>query len=103
MKTTDATTKNIIDYLNFHGHEAHRNHTTGVAGRKLAKRSCGVGDILCCAKGKWLEIEVKTGQDKPRPDQLARQARILKAGGEYYFVETFDDFLILAQQRRNWL
>lgn len=100
MTRTNATTKAIIDFLNFQGHCAHRNNTQGTfdphhkVWRRLAKTSKGIGDILCCLKGgKWLEIEVKTGKDRMSRSQVQRQIRIQGVGGQYWLVHSFDEFV----------
>jgi hypothetical protein len=97
---TSALQTAIVDFLNLHGHAAHRNHTTGVFDpkrktfRRVASASKGVGDILCCFKGGlWLEIEVKTGRDKLSEAQVLRSFKVDRAGGLYWVVRNFDEFL----------
>lgn len=41
----------------------------------------GVPDILCCAKGHFLGIECKAGENKPTVLQLKELADITDAGG----------------------
>lgn len=41
----------------------------------------GVPDIICCYKGKFIAIEVKTGNNKPSALQLANIDSIHKAEG----------------------
>ncbi|MEW6511857.1 MAG: hypothetical protein AB1428_12975 [Bacteroidota bacterium] len=100
MNRTNSTTGAIIQYLMARGHLAHRNNTTGIYDprtgrwRSIARGSRGVGDILCCVKGGyWLEIEVKTGKDKPSVSQLQRRERVERTRGVYLVASSFDDFL----------
>lgn len=57
----------------------------------------GVADILCCMRpsGSFLAIEIKNAltEDKVRPDQLAYMEEIKKAGGDYWIVTSFDEFI----------
>ena len=46
----------------------------------------GVPDIICCAKGKFIAIECKTGNNKPTALQEKEMADIRKAGGIAYVV-----------------
>jgi len=41
----------------------------------------GVPDILCCYKGRFIGIEVKTDRGKTTPIQDLQMSRIRKAGG----------------------
>ena len=101
--STSTTTNNVIKHLTLLGHKAHRNHTTGIKGRTLADTSLGVGDILCCTnQGRWLEIEVKTGNDEQSEKQAKRMLAIRRMGGWYILVKTFDDYLEQAKQNNNW-
>lgn len=53
----------------------------------------GTADILASLpNGKTWHIEIKTGNDKPRPEQIAMQQRILKAKGHYDFVHDMGEF-----------
>ena len=40
-------------------------------------------------------IEIKTGKDKPRPEQLAEQQRERQAGGIYEFVHSPEEFFAI--------
>jgi Holliday junction resolvase len=46
----------------------------------------GVPDIVCCAKGKFIAIECKAGNNKPTALQEKEMADIRKAGGHAYVV-----------------
>lgn len=60
-------------------------------GRYVKTGRPGVPDIICCAYGKFLGIEVKT--EKGRQSQAQKQAEqdIDWAGGEYHIVRSVDD------------
>jgi hypothetical protein len=55
----------------------------------------GSADISCTIFGKAVQIEIKVGRDKPRPDQLTEQIRERKAGGIYEFIGTPEQFFEL--------
>lgn len=52
----------------------------------------GAADLSSTIKGKSVMWEVKIGNDKPSEHQLKEQAKERKAGGEYFFIKTPDDF-----------
>jgi hypothetical protein len=55
----------------------------------------GTADISATIKGRSVMIEIKTGKDKPRPEQLAEQQRERQAGGIYEFISTPEQFFTL--------
>ena len=55
----------------------------------------GSADISCTIFGRSVQIEIKVGRDKPRPDQLTEQIRERRAGGIYEFVSTPEQFFEL--------
>jgi hypothetical protein len=87
-------TNAVITFLRFNQHVACRVNTIGVHGRKIAKESLGMADIVAVLnpEGKHLEVEVKIGRDRPRKEQLLRQERVQSCGGLYWFVSSFDEF-----------
>ena len=105
MSTTNATTKAIIDFLNFRGHWAWRVNTQGVFDprtkrfRKIPKESRGIGDVVCCLRpgGVHLEVEVKTGKDRQSVDQINHQNKVERSGGIYLIAHDFDHFFPLYQ------
>ena len=52
----------------------------------------GCPDILCCAHGKFLAIEVKSKNDNLSPIQVEQMRRIREAGGKTMVVRNFDNF-----------
>lgn len=89
----------IISDLNNCGHLAWNNNTVGVYDpkrkiyRKNKDRSAiGSGDIIACINGKYVEIEIKIGRDKQSPAQQMHETRVLKAGGRYVIVKSYEDY-----------
>lgn len=99
--TTNNVTTGIINHLESQGHYAGRINTTGVYDpnlghfRKIPPREKGKFDIYACLypSGRSLWIDVKTGTDKPSPEQLKFKERIEQAGGIAIFIKTYDEYL----------
>lgn len=91
----DTTKQNIVDYLTRNKHVAWIQQTIGWKGRKLPKKSRGIGDIVACIRprGTHLEVELKREGDEMRPAQYLHGGLIQQAGGWYIVVRDFDDFL----------
>ena len=51
----------------------------------------GIGDFVCCARGKYVEIEAKRVGKKQTPLQLQREQAVAHVGGSYFVVRTDDD------------
>jgi len=92
----NGLTQAIIKYLMWNGHRATRITS---AGRMLGKRFIpgttrkGAADVSSTIKGMSVMWEIKVGKDKPSQQQLQEQALEIKAGGKYYFVHDFNEFL----------
>ena len=54
--------------------------------------SRGVPDILICANGKFIAVELKVGDNKPTPLQAEYVKRIGQAGGTALVIYGFDEF-----------
>lgn len=71
------------------------NHPTGVAvaegGRTIAFGLVGSGDVLACAWGRWLEIEVKSRRGAQSKQQELREAAVRRAGGVYVVARSVED------------
>ena len=112
-KTANGLTKMIIDFLLFTGQQAER---VSVTGRQIDKTKTfqdaigrtrkigstkwipstmtpGSADISATINGRSVKIEVKIGRDKQRESQKQYQQQIERAGGIYWIVKTFDDFI----------
>lgn len=94
--------RTILDYLNMHGHRAMRINTQGVpihgedgtitGFRPSPER--GVADILCCMKGgRFLAVEVKTGNNKPSAEQDQFLKDITDRGGIGTVVWSLDELI----------
>lgn len=96
--TANGLTKCICNWLSMCGYFGGRVNTTGTYNKKLGKyiksgATLGMADITAIKNGKHVSIEVKTGRDKPRKEQLKRKEEIERAGGFYIFVNSFDNFI----------
>ena len=97
-------TAQIVKYLTDKGHFATRLNSTGIVRNgqyTTSTQKNGLGDILAIVNGEAVFFEVKIGTDKPSEAQLetARQVRV--AGGNYYFVKCFEDFMIFYEALLN--
>lgn len=62
-------------------------------GQWLPGQGKGKADIKALIKGRLIEIEVKHGRDKLRPDQIKYKEQIERSGGVYIVVKTWEDFI----------
>lgn len=54
----------------------------------------GLGDVLCCWRGSFLQFEVKkTAKEKLRDSQEDHKYRLERSGGLYYQVTTLDEVI----------
>jgi len=94
----------VVNYLNWKGHRAKRINNMGrQVNGKWIKSAAGKGQADVGATifgGKSTQLEVKTGADRPSPDQLKEQAKERKAGGIYEFVYSIEQFFQLYD---GWL
>lgn len=103
-KTANGLTRCIEDFINHlpdGAGEATRINSTGLP-RQMPDGSIrwstsntrkGIADVRGTYKGRSLNIEVKIGRDKQSDAQIKEMERIRKAGGIYWIVKTFSDFL----------
>ncbi len=96
--TTKANglTQAIVKFLLWHGHRATRISSSGrvIKGRYIPGTTRrGASDISSTIKGRSVMWEIKSGSDRPSPEQLREQELEIKAGGQYYFVKSFEQFL----------
>lgn len=61
-------------------------------GQWLPGQGNGKADIKALIKGRLIEIEVKHGRDKLRPEQIEYKQQIERSGGVYLVVKTWEDF-----------
>jgi hypothetical protein len=104
--TANGLTKAITSFINFHGGQAERINTMGIA--RVKKRTDGkvIGvtwtkststkgsaDISAIIRGRSVKIEVKVGNDIQSPAQKKYQDDIERAGGVYIIARDFDSFV----------
>ena len=99
-KPTQAQVKRAIaDYVNASGGKATVINVAGIPIKgniKILRKNkdmSGMGDVLICWRSKYLEVELKKPKQKLDPDQEERKIEVERAGGEYWCVDGFDDFL----------
>ena len=110
--TANQLTRAIIDFIRFNGFQAERINCTGkpVDNTKIitdvlgdfrrvgsvkwlpTSGQKGTADISATIKGKSVKIEVKM-KDRQNEDQKKYQQAIERAGGQYWLVRSFDQFL----------
>ena len=98
VATANGLTQFICNFINWSGYRATRINTMGrmVNGRWIHSTTRkGSADISSTIKGRSVMWEVKVGRDRPRPEQLAEQAKERAAGGIYEFVSTPEQFFAL--------
>ena len=87
----------IIKYLTWRGWYANRISTTG---RKIRDKwihgttKKGTADLHLIIKGVHISAEVKIGADRMSEHQHLEKLRVEKAGGKYWVIKTFEDFLL---------
>lgn len=85
----------IINYLGWTGNRATRINVQGrMIGDKYIPSATkkGSADVSSTIRGASVMWEIKVGRDKPSPAQLKEQARERKAGGEYFFTHSAEEF-----------
>jgi len=119
-KTANGLTRCIIDWLNLNGHQAERINCTGrpqdntrvvtdVLDRQYKIGSVkwlptsgqkGTADISAIIRGRSVRIEVKI-KDRQSEDQKNYQQAVERAGGLYWLVRSFAEFLELYREATN--
>lgn len=96
--TSNGLQNAIQNYITWNGGRATR---VSSAGRKVDGKWIpgttrkGSADVSSTINGKSVMWEIKIGTDSASPQQTKEQQREIKAGGKYFFVKTFDEFLTL--------
>lgn len=108
--TANGLTKAVIAFLTLHGHQAERISTQGtyIQGKEVSvgfygiKRTKGKyiptqgvrgsADISSTIKGLSVKWEVKM-KDRQSEAQKAYQESIEKAGGKYFIIHNFEEFI----------
>ena len=98
---SNGLTQSVIKFINYSGFYANRISSTGrmidsTKGKKVWIRGNtqrGTADIHALVNSKHISIEIKIGADKMSEYQEKEKERIENAGGLYWVVKTFEDFL----------
>jgi hypothetical protein len=108
--SANSLTKAIVRWIELHNGQAERINTQGtfIKGKTIGVGMYGIkqlqgkyipsgstrgsADISATINGRSVKIEVKQ-KDKQSPAQVAYQQAIEKAGGLYWLVRTFDEFI----------
>ena len=104
VRTTfrDDTANGLAQLIQMHGlwngYFVGRVNTTGIYGQKTGKfrrtgARKGMADLSVVIDGKPVQVEIKAGKDRARPDQLETAAAYEQAGGRYVFVHDFAEWL----------
>ena len=111
-KTANGLTKAVIRFLQLHGWQAERISNTGryIDDSKIVTDTCGfqrkigsgkyikgsgtngTADISATIKGRSVKIEIKM-KDKQSDAQKKYQADVERAGGVYWLVHSFSEFI----------
>lgn len=93
---SNGLTLAIVNFLIWSGHRATRVSSAGrmIKGKFIpGPTRKGAADISATIQGRSVMFEVKIGADKPSEYQLREQELEEKAGGKYFFIKTFEQFL----------
>ncbi len=108
MKQTQASLKaSIAHYIETMGGYGVVTNISGIPikGRPDVYRKnpemSGLGDVLCCWGGLFIQFEVKkTSKEKLRDSQEDHKYRMERAGGKYYQVTSLDEVIEILKKRR---
>jgi hypothetical protein len=108
--TTNNITKGIINYINARKDcFAFRVNNAGVydEAKKVYRKSdrSGIADIIACLWGEFVAIEVKnkTTRDRMSEAQKGFEAAVTDAGGWYFIVTDYEEFVKLFEEPRPLL
>lgn len=114
-RTANGLTKSVIAWIKLHNGQAERINTMGryLPGKTVSKgfygttttkgkyipttSTPGSADISATIRGRSVKIEVKIGADRQSDAQRKYQQDVEAAGGIYWIVKTFDQFIELWQ------
>lgn len=100
-RKANGLTQTVLKFLLWNGHRATRVSSSGrmIKGRYIPGTTRkGAADLSSTIKGRSVMWEVKVGSDRASPEQLREQELERKAGGEYYFIKSFEQFLTIYDQ-----
>ena len=91
--THDELVVQAVQYLEYRGWLVIQTH-----GPHNRPKQRGVTDLVACRPHKNLLVEIKTGDDQLRPDQLEFADRAIRRGLEIHVVRCFDDLVALVHR-----
>lgn len=112
-RNANSLTNAVIRWIQLHGGQAERINTMGryLPGKTISKgfygstttkgeyipttSTKGSADISSTINGRSVKIEIKYGKDVQSDAQRKYQADIERAGGIYWLVRTFDEFVTM--------
>lgn len=108
VNTANGLTQMVVKFLTWKGHRATRVNSTGRLVNGSEKQASGVvlgvkkwikgttrkgaADVSSTIKGRSVMWEIKIGADRASEFQLREQELERKAGGEYFFIKTPEQF-----------
>ncbi len=108
-RRANGLTLAIVKFLLYSGHRATRIQSAGRIIKAPQRQESGISlqtakyipgttrkgtaDISATIKGRSVMIEIKVGKDRPSEYQLREQQLEIKAGGQYWFIHSFEEFL----------
>lgn len=112
-RKANGLTQAIVKFLMWSGHRATRISSSGRVIKAPQRQPSGVSlmtakyipgatrrgaaDVSSTIHGRSVMWEVKIGRDRPSADQLREQELERAAGGEYFFVHSFDEFILFYE------
>lgn len=93
---TNSLTAQIVNYVEMRGGFAMRINVSGFyredVGYIRSGSTVGVPDVIAVVSGRFVGVEIKTGNDRQSDEQKAVQARIEAVGGVYIVARDFGQF-----------
>jgi hypothetical protein len=103
-RTANGLTQAIVKFLLWHNHRATRVMSSGrwIKDKYIPGTTRkGAADVSSTINGKSVMWEVKVGADQPSEFQLREQELERRAGGEYFFVRSFEEFLNIYDEQTS--
>lgn len=96
MSETDLK-RAVTKYLEMSGWLVTRAQAGRVRiGVQLAKT--GTADLVCCADGRYVEVEIKLPKGSMRPSQEKRCGAVLARNGRYFVVRSMTDAIAMVKE-----
>jgi hypothetical protein len=103
--TEAVVLKRILKYLGSLGQEVRAwRHSVGMAQHNGVMHRYGTpgeADIICCAWGTFLAVEVKSATGRQAPNQRAYEEQVERAMGRYVLARSVDDVRIVIETIRD--